>query len=340
MTKKFDALVFMGRFSPFHNGHKSIIDAALEQANEVIVVVGSSFAARTVRNPFTFDERKTMIKSIFPQNNVKVVPVSDYPYDDNKWVAAVQSVVRSAMRFTPDPIRIGLIGHSKDNSSYYLKIFRTWGNIEVPNLDGINATDIREIMFNDLSQWHNLAYIMPRTVMDYVGHITSEKLERIQEEYDFNKKYKKIWETSPFPPIFVTTDAVLTQSGHILLVKRGKHPGKGLWALPGGYLEHNITIMDNMIKELREETCVKVPDKVLRGSIKEQKVFDEPTRDPRGRTLTHAFYIDLGFPVEPLPKVKGDSDAVDAKWIPFGELKQEAFAFDHWHIINYFLNLG
>jgi bifunctional NMN adenylyltransferase/nudix hydrolase len=79
-----------------------------------------------------------MIKAVYPQNNVKVVPVSDYPYDDNKWVVAVQSVVYSAMSFTPDPVRIGLIGHEKDGTSYYLKIFPTWGNVSVPNVDGIS----------------------------------------------------------------------------------------------------------------------------------------------------------------------------------------------------------
>ena len=123
---KYDVLVFIGRFQPFHNGHKAVINSAIEQAKEVIVVVGSSFAARNTRNPFTFDERRQMIKAVFPQDNVKVVPVSDYPYDDNKWVAAVQNVVHGAISWSPDPVRIGLIGHEKDGSSYYLKIFPTW----------------------------------------------------------------------------------------------------------------------------------------------------------------------------------------------------------------------
>jgi len=83
----YDTLVFIGRFQPFHNGHKAVVDAALERAKEVIIVVGSSFAARNIRNLFTFDERKAMIKAVYPQDNVKVVPVSDYPYDDNKWVS-------------------------------------------------------------------------------------------------------------------------------------------------------------------------------------------------------------------------------------------------------------
>lgn len=69
---KYDALVFIGRFQPFHNGHKAIVDAALKQAKEVIIVVGSSFASRNIRNPFTFDERRQMIKSVFPRIPLKL----------------------------------------------------------------------------------------------------------------------------------------------------------------------------------------------------------------------------------------------------------------------------
>ena len=114
MSKKYHAAVFIGRMQPFHRGHSHIVERALDQADEVIIVVGSSFAARSFRNPFTFDERKAMIKQLFPQENVKVVPVSDYPYDDNKWVAAVQSVVMAAMKFIPGPANVALVGHKKD----------------------------------------------------------------------------------------------------------------------------------------------------------------------------------------------------------------------------------
>lgn len=174
---KYDALVFIGRFQPFHNGHKAVIDAALKQAKEVIVVVGSSFAARNTRNPFTFEERKAMIDSIYKDEynyagaqgsiktpRVKVVPVSDYPYDDNKWVAAVQNVVNGAISWSADPIKIGLIGHEKDGTSYYLKIFPTWGNVSVPNVGGINATDIRNFYLERKALSIDILHKMPPTV--------------------------------------------------------------------------------------------------------------------------------------------------------------------------------
>lgn len=347
MKHEYDALVFIGRFQPFHNGHKAIIDAALEKAKEVIVVVGSSFAARNIRNPFTFEERRSMIKAVFPQDNVKVVPVSDYPYDDNRWIAAVQNVVHGAMAWSADPIRIGLIGHEKDGTSYYLKIFKPlgWGNVSVPNVDGINATDIRNCLFGncDFAALDNI----PDTARDAMNKVivAGGKIggfwDTLFNEYHMIKKYKEAWKAAPFPPTFMTVDAVVVQSGHILLVKRGDMPGKGLWALPGGFLNQEETMLDGAIRELKEETKIKLPVPVLKGSIKESKTFDAPNRSARGRTITQAFYIDLGFD-EKLPKVKGSDDAEKAFWVPLNEVvaQRDKFFEDHFHIISYFTKIG
>lgn len=334
-----DALVFIGRFQPFHNGHKAVIDAALEQAKEVVVVVGSSFAARNIRNPFTFAERKAMIESVFDTDRVKVVPVSDFPYDDNKWVNAIQRIVDETVPHAKD---VGLIGHSKDSTSYYLNIFPRWKNhVEVPNIDGINATDIRKVILTpmDYTDFEELAYVMPKASLSLMaGILSKQELQVVRAEYAMVKKYKEAWKAAPFPPTFMTVDAVVVQSGHILLVKRGDMPGRGLWALPGGFLNQNETMLDGAIRELREETKIKVPVPVLKGSIKASKTFDAPNRSARGRTITQAFYIDLG--VGELPKVKGSDDAEEAFWVPFNQVRQELLFEDHFHIIDNFINIG
>lgn len=363
MTKQYDALVFCGRFQPFHLGHKAVIDRALELADEVIVVVGSSFQPRSTKNPFTFEERKAMIDSVYSTefnysgaqgriktSRVKCVPVMDYPYDDNAWVSAVQNAVNGALSTTWSdyPPKVGLIGHSKDSSSYYLKIFPRWRNhVEVENVDSINATDIREdILKADGLGWSMEKYPMTSVVIQKLWDTITENhgrsfkpwFQNIISEYKMIQEYKKAWAAAPYEPTFVTTDAVITQSGYILLVKRGGFPYKGCWALPGGYLSRGQFIEDNMIKELREETCVKVPAKVLKGSIKSVKVFDHPSRDPRGRTITHAFHVDLGFPDEKLPRVKAGDDALHAEWIPLSQVRSEMMAFDHFHIVKSFVS--
>ena len=335
-----DALVFIGRFQPFHNGHKAVIDAALEQAKEVVVVVGSSFAARNIRNPFTFQERKAMIEAVFPTDRVKVVPVSDYPYDDNKWVNAIQKIVDETIPHAQD---VGLIGHSKDSTSYYLNIFPRWKNhVEVPDVGGINATNIRKALFGngDFGVLDHMP-VATRHEMNKVilaGSNGRGYWDTLYNEYEMVKKYKEAWKAAPFPPTFMTVDAVVVQSGHILLVKRGDMPGKGLWALPGGFLNQEETMLDGAIRELKEETKIKVPVPVLKGSIKESKTFDAPNRSSRGRTITQAFLIDLG--VGELPKVKGADDAEKAFWVPFKDVKQEKFFEDHYFLLDYFLNIS
>ena len=352
-----DALVFIGRFQPFHKGHKAVIDAALDQAKEVVIVVGSSFTARNIRNPFTFFERKAMIEACFTdvkyfnyegaQGRIKtprvhVVPVSDYPLDDSKWVAAIQKIVDETV---PNAKDVGLIGHSKDSTSYYLNIFPRWKNhVEVANIDGINATDIRKVILTpmDYTDFEELDYVMPKAALALMsGLLNKPEFKVIRAEYEMVKKYKEAWKAAPYAPTFVTTDAVVEQSGHVLLIERGHAPGKGLWALPGGFLNQNEAIEDGMIRELREETRIKLQPQVLRGSIVSHKVVDNPERDPRGRTITHAFHIKLKDQQD-LPHVRGSDDAAKARWFTLSEIlkMRDCFFNDHFHILAHFLKIG
>ena len=153
------------------------------------------------------------------------------------------------------------------------------------------------------------------------------------------QKYKQSWEVAPFPPTFVTVDSVVVCSGHVLLVKRKEQPGAGLWALPGGFLNQKETLLNGAIRELKEETKIKVPVPVLKGSVRTQMTFDYPNRSTRGRTITTAFYIDLGFEKK-LPKVTGADDAEKARWVPFNEARRDMMFEDHYDILDYFINLG
>lgn len=360
--KEFNTLVFIGRFQPFHNGHKAVIDKALEKADKVIVLIGSSFAARDLRNPFTFEERKEMIESVYSDQNVLCLPLSDYPYSDQKWISKIQELVKNN---TNENEKIGLIGHSKDHTSYYLNLFPDWGSVEVENVDEINATFIRNQILSYKWQYNilklsPLSQFLPLSVANTIAKFMftgkkihenlsdgrqnwtyeqTEAFRTLYNEYHLIKQYKDSWKDAPYPPIFVTTDAVVTQSGHILLIKRKSAPGMGQWALPGGFLEQNETVLEGMLRELNEETKIKVPKRVLQGSIKEQKVFDYPHRSTRGRTITHAFWIDLETQAK-LPKVKGSDDAEKASWVKLSDLKQDELFEDHYHIIDDFLNIS
>lgn len=344
----FDLLVFIGRFQPFHLEHKRVIDIALTKARNVLVLVGSSGKARTVRNPFTFEERSDMIFGAFDpydQARMRVKPLRDKTYNDTAWIKQVQDIVTNTAIALNNPAemnlhgtgRVGLIGASKDATSYYLKLFPQWESVNVPIDCPVNATEIRTSYFED--EEVTMAADLPANVTQWLeDFLETEECETLRREHWFAKSYQQQWAVAPYPVKHLTVDAVVEQSGHILLVKRKSEPGKGLWALPGGHLEMDETLEDGVIRELREETGIKVPVPVLKGSIHATHVFDDPHRSNIGRVVTFASYIKLRDDTS-LPRVKGADDAEKAKWVPIGDLREEDFFDDHFHVISFFLGL-
>jgi len=71
------------------------------------------------------------------------------------------------------------------------------------------------------------------------------------EEAVYIKDYRGQWKT-PFPPFFVTVDAVVYQSGHLLVIRRGHNPGRGKIALPGGFVNAKERIEDAMFRSSRK----------------------------------------------------------------------------------------
>lgn len=326
--------IVIGRFQPFHQLHANLIQEAANQADRVLVLVGGSNRPRTPKDPFTVEERREMItrwasrecRSVFC-----VAAIEDFPYSDTMWAADVQATVNL---LTPPDAEIILVGCNKDSSTFYLNMFPQWKLHEVPHVKMVDATKIRDLYFDG----HDIKFIdgvVPPTTMQFLSDFKSNPVYQwIVNEKRTIDLYKKKWEVAPYAPTFVTVDACVIQSGHVLLVKRKHAPGRGLFALPGGFLDHNERIVDGVIRELREETRLKVPGPVLKGSIKETHVFDNPTRSLRGRTITHAALIVLQD--GPLPKVKGSDDAEWAGWVELSECKGDQFFEDHFDMINYF----
>ena len=345
--RPYNLAVFIGRFQIFHNGHLAVVNEAFNQADRVLVIVGSANEPRSYRNPFTAQEREEMIFDACDtfRDRIIVEYVEDSIYNDGQWVTNIQNIVAEEVeylrRFMPTtaPFKVALIGHEKDHSSFYLKLFPQWDNISVPNLEDISSTQLRKVYFSD-DHVPDLLFgegrLLPAPTIKFLTNFKMTHFYTdICEEYEFIKKYKDSWSSAPYEPTFVTTDACVIQSGHILLIQRKARPGKGLWALPGGFLETTERIEDGMIRELREETRIKVPAPVLRGNIKATKVFDDPHRSARGRTITHGFLINLPADVT-LPQVKGSDDAAVAKWWPINDVTRNMLFEDHYDILVYF----
>ena len=338
--KKYHTLVLIGRFQPFHSAHLEIVKRATALCEQLIIITGSAKQPRTYKNPFTSAERRRMIKSATAglSMQIHVEENVDTIYNDQARAVRIQGIVS---KYRALGGKIGVIGHKKDDSSFYLDMFPQWEYENVELIEFLSAVDIRDLYFKRDVNMKFIRGVVPETVFDFLTEFkNTPEYEQIIREREFVANYKKQYASLPYPPIFSTADCCVVQSGHILMIQRRAEPGRGLWALPGGYVNANTdkSVEDAAIRELREETGIKVPGPVLRGSIKINKVFDAIDRSPRGRIITHAFLIQL--PDGELPKVKGGDDAARAKWIPIDEIKSDVCFEDHWEIISTLVGLG
>ena len=131
--------------------------------------------------------------------------------------------------------------------------------------------------------------------------------------------------TYKYPRPAVTADCiVITKEAEakVLLIERGDEPFKGCWAFPGGFMNMDETTEQCAIRELEEETELKVSE------VHQIGAYSKVDRDPRGRTVTVAY---LAIVDEPLA-VNGQDDAAKAQWFPLSALPE--LAFDHDEIIQ------
>ena len=131
--------------------------------------------------------------------------------------------------------------------------------------------------------------------------------------------------TYKYPRPAVTADCiVITKEAEpkVLLIERGDEPFKGCWAFPGGFMNMDETTEQCAIRELEEETGLKVRE------VHQIGAYSKVDRDPRGRTVTVAYLAIVDVPMA----VKGQDDAAKAQWFPLTALPE--LAFDHDEIMR------
>lgn len=336
---KTDIAFIMGRWQFLHKGHGLLLQTALSIAPKVIVGIGSAHRARDAHNPFTWEERKQMFEAVLtPAERERVVfmPIRDY-FDDQRWQEAVRAGVA---KFAKPSDSIALIGYKKDNTSYYLDLFPTWKYVGVEPQTDISATDLRKAYFETTSMQSALTVIGNWVASGVLGYLEAwahlPAYRRIAEEHKAVMQYRQKW-TAPF---YLTADALVTSNAHLLLIKRGGPIGKGLYALPGGFVEPREQFYPAALRELEEETGLRMlPSRMAQALQGPPTIFDHPARSPRGRIITAAFHFDLKD--DHLPAVKAQSDADAAMWVPkesLPSLEDQLFE-DHACIIDRYLGL-
>lgn len=405
--KQYKLAVIIGRMQFLHNGHIHLFNEAAKKADQILVLVGSSDKAPSPSNPFTYQQREQIVFGALHEagitqalnSRVNVLPLPD-DYLEDQWMAnvinAVQTHADAQLGETGMFIKdedVVLVGHEKDASSYYLRMFPQWDFYNAPNDRGLNATDFRKELFDRLpaqdpmfmtrlitltkslseSEYGGFCQdVTDLLICKYPGlkrhlTITAEPIPRpldmthlklnspkamhpFLDEYVKTEDYRNMmaehhqyadeklsWGMAPYPVTFVTTDAVVTHKSSILMIRRKNHPGKGLWALPGGFLGAKEWVRDSIIRELREETRIAVANEDLLRIMQPVRVFDNPGRSLRGRVITHAARFNLDhLGLTKRPKVRADDDAEAVRWFSFGEiLKADKSLFeDHAEIIR------
>lgn len=295
---------FIGRFQPFHSGHLSVIKIASSQVECLNILVGSANACRSIKNPWTYQERvDTIRKKLFQEGikNVAFFPVNDYPYNNHRWITEVLAIVNSVSPDTPmGSVDNTLFGAWKEGNDY-LNWFPQLRYRSVPVEGTVNSTDIR------ISMMESGDASIPATVLD---------------DYLYYKSEERRFSGYPFPETlnFNCADAVVTCLGHVLLIQRKFAPGRGAWALPGGFRNAKETFMQCAVRELHEETNLRVPERVLLGSVKSSKLYDSPNRSYGIPRNTLAVHFDIAPDADgSLPKANGSDDASKAVWVPLSE---------------------
>lgn len=359
-----DYVVFIGRFQMFHNGHLGVALAAFEHGQKLIMVMGSADAARTAKNPWTAAERQAMIREALseagvPADRVLMGSVVDF-HNNSRWGAAVNAEVNRLIALDgrdPSTARVQIIGCHKegDRSTYYLDTFPQWApQIEVSHAEVMAATDMRNHYYANTPEddAQVCAHVPPAVYAQLKAFRNQPAYAAMVREDIKIKATKAKYGEGPT----VALDCIIFCGGRVLLIRRKYAPGEGLYAFPGGMLEKGETLLDGALRELDEETGLKVSKDVLRQAVRTRRVYDEVGRDPRGTVISHAFGFVLPpkdwtpgdslspevAPLSAMPEVipTGGDDACETLWLTHAEAiaLRHRFFLDHHHIYGDFLD--
>ena len=340
-AQMFDWAVCIGRFQLFHNAQLTLLREALRLAPRCAVLIGSAHQARSPRNPFTFDERVAVIQLALTEEErqrVDFLAVHDV-HDEKRWMRQVLSAL--ARLTGSDRTRVVLVGHRKDPTSHYLDDFPGWTLHDVGRLGEVHGKALRAALFGTEPLDAALAALASQVPATTVAFLRAWAqlpfLARLREEWAELDREQAKWATAPYPPVLVTVDAVVRIADKVLLIRRGRAPGKGLLAVPGGFIEQRETAYQSAVRELHEETGFHLLPSEMEHGCQGMRIFDQPDRSQRGRVISHAFQFDLGDRM--LPEIAGGDDAAEARWVDIAELPslEDQFHDDHYQLLDAFL---
>lgn len=312
--------IMTARFAPFCNAQLETVRHALQDTGRVVIVITDADLAQTSRLPWTADEREAMCRAALAEfgDRVRFVQIDERPRQFQDLAKMLISVDKEK--------------HLKSHSNF--------GGASVGVLNADEEAEAIALNALYVGDDVTLKNTVPPATFDQVTALRQSPLfPGLAEEHRYLEDYKASWAVAPYPVVLNSVDMVLVHSGSLLLIERGRVPGKGLWALPGGFVEPDEWLLDAALRELHEETGLQLHPAKVDEHLKGSKVFDDPWRSGRGRVITHAFHFELDGLDKPF--VYGQDDAAAARWVPLADLNamRGRFFDDHSRIIAHFLKI-
>ena len=346
--------VYIGRFQPFHKGHKAIVDLTVKMmkpGDTFTIIIGSADQQETERNPLSASQRKEMLSIELEGYPVTISTINDSPYNYDLWIECLCAKMLGFKSATHDDFlekqedfikgfsNICIVG-MENVEEYIDRIIKyyTYAPTEHFNL-GINSH-----IFSELDTQASVHGSSIRTLAcsEDRGHL--ENFYSVIKDL-VDEKVLAYLKTVNFPLIvynayikgmdyaeltgckynscFMTVDNIVFDKflDQVLLIKR-KDNGK--LAIPGGFAEPYMNMKDNALRELEEETSITakmLKDAFVKIDELEPTLIDAPYRDPRSShkcNFVSAVYV-WQSKVDALknfiPYIKAGDDAVDTVWL-------------------------
>ena len=346
--------VYIGRFQPFHKGHKAIVDLTVKMmkpGDTFTIIIGSADQQETERNPLSASQRKEMLSTELEGYPVTILTINDSPYNYDLWIERLCAKMLGFKSATHDDFlekqedfikgfsNICIVG-MENVEEYIDRItkYYTYAPTEHFNL-GINSHIFSELDTQTSVHGSSIrAFIRandgrcPRRFYSDIKDFVSEKVLAYLKTVNFplivyNAYTKGINYAEStgckYNSCFMTVDNIVFDKflDQVLLIKR-KDNGK--LAIPGGFAEPYMNMKDNALRELEEETSITakmLKDAFVKIDELEPILIDAPYRDPRSShkcNFVSAVYV-WQSKVDALknfiPYIKAGDDAVDTVWL-------------------------
>ena len=358
--------VYIGRFQPFHKGHKAIVDLTVKMMkpeDTFTIIIGSADQQETERNPLSASQRKEMLSIELKGYPITILTINDSPYNYDLWIEHLCAKMLGFKSATHDDFlekqedfikgfsNICIVG-MENVEEYIDRIIKYYTYAPAEYFDlGISSHVFSELDTQTSVHGSSIrAFIRAedgrcsKKFYSDIKDFVSEKVLAYLKTVDFSLIAYNAYVNGinyaastgcKYNSCFMTVDNIVFDkfANKILLIKR-KDNGK--LAIPGGFAEPYMNMKDNALRELEEETSITakmLKDAFVKIDEIQPALIDAPYRDPRSShkcNFVSAVYV-WQSKVDALknfiPYVKAGDDAIDTVWLS----KEECEDLPAWH---------